>query len=958
MRGSLKRLAALSPLRVRRRLARGLAVVVLAAPGLVGLTAAPMASGPRAAVQDPAAAPGRVNRTVPRVTPPAPTPVFSPTPTDEEIFRARVLGEPFVPVGGATTPDENRALGAALRAYRAAGRLDDVTPFEAFLAAHPRSAWRASVQANLAAVLWAQGYLSRALAAWDDAWALARDVETPAGRAVAGLALGDALDALATVGQTSALEARLAALAGTPLGGSGGAKVQQARLVLAQLRAQPDHVIPSGAQAVAVLRARRRGEPPAIASPRPGGGTGASLAEVQALAQAAGLDLAMVVRPPGAALPVPAIVHLNLGHYVAVVDRRGEAYQLHDPAFGGTRWWAAAALEAESTGYGLVETAAVPAGWRTPSAAEAAAVVGQSCPPGAPERNEPCDPPQGTCCVGGGAAGGPAPAGPTAPACGGPSCGVATYAFKASSAGLVLTDTPAGYVPARGPAIPFTLTYDARQTLQPALFAYTHVGPRWTLHWVSYAKEVPFWIDPGFSNEYVPEHISLYLRGGGEEIFEGPPDAGGAYPAHWRSRAQLVRVSADPIRYERRHPDGGVDIYALADAAPVGQRRVFLTEVRDARGHAATLTYDAAYRIVAITDALGQVSVLAYDAPEDPRRLTGVTDPFGRRATLTYTPTGQLAAITDVGGLTSAFGYLEGDFLGTLTTPYGTTTFRHEASDPVNHPWIEATGPLGATERLEYHWSTPAVPASVPAAEVPAGFAAANAQLDQYVTFYWDPRAWAAGPGEVATAAVTRWLVKGGSGPYAPLLAVPVPHSVERPGAGRVWYRYPGQTTRTLGWTRQPSVVARVLDDGTTQETLATYNASGHVTSRTDPLGRTTTYTYAANGRDLLEVRQTTGGANDLVASYADYTLSGQPQTVTDAAGQTTTLTYAATGEVATVTNARGETTTYAYDGDGRLASVTGPVNAATTSYTYDAHGRVPFDVAQGTPSSVEGCGR
>src|SRR5688572_24964572 len=38
------------------------------------------------------------NRTVPRVDPVPLSPVFSETPTDEEIFRARIFPEPLVPV--------------------------------------------------------------------------------------------------------------------------------------------------------------------------------------------------------------------------------------------------------------------------------------------------------------------------------------------------------------------------------------------------------------------------------------------------------------------------------------------------------------------------------------------------------------------------------------------------------------------------------------------------------------------------------------------------------------------------------------------------------------------------------------------------------------------------------------------------------------------------------------------
>jgi len=54
-------------------------------------------------------------------------------------------------------------------------------------------------------------------------------------------------------------------------------------------------------------------------------------------------------------------------------------------------------------------------------------------------------------------------------------------------------------------------------------------------------------------------------------------------------------------------------------------------------------------------------------------------------------------------GLTSSFGYGAGGFVEQLTTPYGTTTFRHEAQ--VGHyglRYIEATDPSGATERLTF----------------------------------------------------------------------------------------------------------------------------------------------------------------------------------------------------------------------------------------------------------------
>lgn len=178
----------------------------------------------------------------------------------------------------------------------------------------------------------------------------------------------------------------------------------------------------------------------------------------------------------------------------------------------------------------------------------------------------------------------------------------------------------------------------------------------------------------------------------------------------------------------------------------------------------------------------------------------------------------------------------------------------------------------------------------MPAGSVPAGFEAWNTDLHRFVTREWSPQAWAAGPGDAATATVTRWFLNGWNGSYSQLMSTTIPQYVQRPGESRVWYAYPGQNrsapTLLTGWATTPAVVARALDDGTTQQTQASVNDLGQVTERIDALGRRTNYTYAANGIDLLEVRQTTGTANDLLASYGSYTARHLPQTVTDAAGQ------------------------------------------------------------------------
>ena len=195
--------------------------------------------------------------------------------------------------------------------------------------------------------------------------------------------------------------------------------------------------------------------------------------------------------------------------------------------------------------------------------------------------------------------------------------------------------------------------------------------------------------------------------------------------------------------------------------------------------------------------------------------------------------------------------------------------------------------PLGATERLRVHRTSTLLPAQAPANEVPAGFAVANDYLHWYNTFYWDKQAMAVAPGAVESAVITNWL-QGTAQAYGHAQSRHVPHSVKRPLESRVWYRYPDQppSHHAMGRGTAPSMTGRVLEGGVSQVTAATYNAQGQVTSRTDALGRVTTSTYAANGLDLLEVRQArTGGGSDVVQSYGSYA-NHQPGTATDAAGR------------------------------------------------------------------------
>ena len=93
--------------------------------------------------------PVKVNRTLPNVKPPGAELEFSPTPTTQEIFRARVFEEPLVPIGGDPNAVENGALAAALVGYSKRTSPDDFASLTGFLAQYSKSPWRAALLLGL-----------------------------------------------------------------------------------------------------------------------------------------------------------------------------------------------------------------------------------------------------------------------------------------------------------------------------------------------------------------------------------------------------------------------------------------------------------------------------------------------------------------------------------------------------------------------------------------------------------------------------------------------------------------------------------------------------------------------------------------------------------------------------------------------------------------------------------------
>jgi RHS repeat-associated protein len=517
--------------------------------------------------------------------------------------------------------------------------------------------------------------------------------------------------------------------------------------------------------------------------------------------------------------------------------------------------------------------------------------------------------------------------------------GMARYSVHSMLASLNIEDTPVGYAPPRGPAVNFTASYNQRDAQQPPSGAtYSNMGPKWSFNWLSYVTDDP--------NTQLTATF-LTVTGGGTEryLFDSGTQTFSRDP---QTHAQLVRISAS--NYERQLPDGSKQVFSKTDNATSYPRKIFMTQWIDPANNGVEIRYlpgtTKIDKLVVTIDGVEQQTTFSYEDSNDPYKITKVTDPFNRSALLAYN-NGQLISITDPIGIVSAFHYTPGtDFIDTLTSPYGPTTFTRGQEGTIR--WLGITDPEGGKERVEYRDNAPSISATE--ATVPSGFASANAALNVANSFFWSKKAMQLYPPvngvpDYTKAKITHWLYNSDG------MVSGIPASEKAALENRVWHSYAGQPDSIhVGADANPIKTARVLDDGTTQLWQYEYNSFGKMTKSTDPVGRVMSYDYDPNNIDLVTVRQITGSNNEVLRTLTYNTLH-EVRTDKDAAGQTTIYTYRPDGhgQLQSIQNAKGETTVYDYDPAtdvpaGYLASITSPAfngSSAVTSFTYDSANRV-----------------
>jgi len=892
---------------------------------------------------------------------------FSANPTVDEFFRARVFAEPLVPVGGEPIAAENSDLAAALLGYAKRAGPDDFSSLTGFLETHPQSPWAPAVLTGLGIEYYNTAHYSLALEAWDQAWAHEKEVTDAKGNALLDRAAGELAHMYARLGRMEELEALLKSFNGRMFVGPATEKITGAREGLWNMKNRPQTAFRCGP--LALLRIKLAVDPhhPAtdIISKSASTQKGFSLSQVAELSQQIGLNYQMAFREKGGAFAVPSVVHWKLGHYAALIRREGDRYLLQDPTFRNDVWATRQALEAETSGYFLVPPGPLARGWRAVEAKEGQTIWGK----GETANNDP---------------------GPITPrdAKTGPGqcAGMMVSGVHLMDVNLNLADEPVGYTPPVGPPVRFTVRYNQRDAFQPANFSYGNFGSKWTCDWIAYITDDP---------QSPLADVNYYVQGGGDRTFTGFNTNTRTFDYQLYDQTLLTRTGANG--YQMLWPDGSKLIFSQSDGSVGTSRNVFLTQEVDPQGNAVTLTYDTNLLIVAITDAIGQVTTLTYGLPSmsigtngfvdaDPYKITKVTDPFGRVATFDYEPTvinwnfsficqnndppvimanpvleWFLYKVTDVLGLSSEFNYYGTDvvFCATcphntnivcqaqqyyedlivaLTTPYGTTSFAQGGSGTTR--FLETTYPDRSRDRVEFNQTLNLIPDADPQATVPQGMSVFNGFLSSRNTFYWSRNACSSAYGDYSKAMVYHWLHAEDISTCSGIL-----ECTKAALENRVSYDYLDSNGNVVdysgGANNRPLHVGRALDDGSTQLYTYAYNGFGHVTNRIDPVGRTFSYVYATNGIDLLEIRQTHATYNELLFKAA-YNSQHRPLTITDAAGQTSTFTYNPRGQPLTATDPKGDTTTYTYDLNGYLIAGDGPLPGTNdmATATYDSFGR------------------
>ena len=903
-----------------------------------------------------------------------------------------------------------------------------VAELEAYLQRRPNTGYRAAVHSGLAGFYTGRGVYSKALEHWDRAEQLSRGESESAGQVLHDQALAQRGLLLACLGKVAEFEELAAVKARRPLqGGPAQDTWVRAVEVYQRLKYQPELGFRCGVFALAAM-AKASGAKfddrtllGTLANPR-----GMTLQELENLARGVGYPVQAVRHQPGTDLVVPSVAHYRGDHFVALVARDGQRYQISDPSLGKTAWVQAEDILGESTGVYLVPVAQVSREWQQLKPGEARQIIGRGSACLALDNEDgilaECEDPP--CCsnqVPGRGRGGDQdnrpgwgmssmssrststiqPAANRRGDCQGcgsvPGQGMPVWRVSEPFLNLFVEDTPLFYTPALGPEMAFTLSHRQRVGDHPeAMFQKTSFGYGWHCNWLSQ-------VDIGGNG------VTVGHPGGRLGWYDFlPSSAVLSEQNYWDNSRVEKRFDAAHrlIGYQLHQPNGGRLVYEYRDPDTL---EYYLTERVTPEGHSMRISYDASSRADYIQDASGNRTYFRYQHPAASRLVTRLDQQMRvngsvqtvRTASFEYTQinsTWRLTALTDAAGIRSSIAYNADGWIGSMTTPYGTTSFSYSSFlDPVRPPTTPTDPPyvrwvvINEPEGLESAYmmvddDAPGMPASFQTHQYPApyedlngsgpgtGMFPGDSMLDLPLgsppspvsarnkrnTFYWNPAQWAS-LGKVSIndlswthfrrARIRHWLWENQE--HIDTLSYEQAPALDDNVEGQVtFYDYADKSrTYSTGSQIYPSLIARKLPDGTIWYQKLSRNPLGKITKLTETYSldngtiglRTSQRSYAANGIDLLSETEFAPGnqaGGDTIRSLS-YNTHHQVTRVSVSPDHghsySTHFTYDGQRRLLSINTPNGLTREFSYGPDGYLQQLSDAPVVRTESFTWEA---------------------
>ena len=887
-----------------------------------------------------------------------------------EVTWASPFYQPLMWVGETPPTDEEDALlKKSLLAMRDTNPSRGATDVEAFISAHPNSAWVPSLEANLGRYYFEHGLYGPAGQHWANAWQATHTAKDGSAKKIADFTFTYWTKLLLGLGKMDTLKPLYLETEGRVFdGGSLQQIISITKENYRMMLLDPQAALKCGSVALINLGRSIQGlkfDLPGLdqASPPP---TGFSLSDLTALGQKNGINVTAIQWGASRDIPVPSVMHTKDNHYIAITKESKGYYEVLDPVYGEPHWLARADIQQEASGYFLIPNGTVPQDSKLVLYLEAAHIYGTGIPTSS-NLDDSTDGCGNTICCATSSSNSPgeAPNNSSCPYCvagtrgvansgdGGTYSGMPQWSVSEPYINLWLRDEPMGYQPGAGDRISFQIDYKQRETRTISTNFYS-LGPQWDFPWLTYVENTP------------GTAAIMLVPGGGQRTYTADGISVEYYSHTVLSNINVGAHIGNVVSY----PHGAMDIYGFVPTNGAGPLTIdgypiaLLTKKTDAFGHTTQFVYQETNSLVtlqAVIDPDGRTNTLSYTNALFPNLITGVTDPFGNTASFQYDTNGVLTNVTDVVGLSSSFAYDSQGWLTNLTTPYGQTTFDNVTNSNVGTGGTEFDGnnlfeliracrvvdPIGGTNiymlrqnsASNYNILTgsyqPFLPTTYASNIVPSNVPTST--LDNYWingkdSFHWGPRQAIALPTNLFTfasndfikAGMNHWLA--GYNAMATLSQTidmtqdPSPDGVN-PGQ-TTWYDYDGKNASfEEGTDSQPSLVAKVLPDGTTSFTWYQRDSLGRPTTVVNtystgfgasPLTRSNIFVYDANNVDLDREINALGVTN---VAYS----------------------YNVNHQMLTMTNALGEVMKYTYDTVGRLTSTTTPAGLVTTNIYFSS---------------------